>query len=153
MKRRKPLRSDPEKMRAWLRRHRKPLPHDREKAREFQHRRQRISPIGRRGRRRRARGEVEGPLRDYLRELGPRCDSCGRYSETVRVDHVRKRGMGGARGDWLEDGTGNLWRLCLECDTFKETRSQSALDARYPSRPTGAEIARMHGETFNESYQ
>lgn len=109
--------------------------------------RSRIRSRGRRWKRRKAAGEIEGPLRDYLRELGPLCDSCGRRDDTIRCDHVQKRGMGGARGDWIE-GVGNLWRLCFWCDAFKEANNQAALDAEFPDRASGEAIAAAHGENF-----
>lgn len=89
MKRRKGLRSDPEKLRAWERRSR-----ERRRERSGKLRRSRLRPVGRRKKRMQLAGLVDGPLCDFVR--GNACDvqDCGKPGWPHHVEH------GTWRVDW-----------------------------------------------------
>ena len=96
MRRRKPLRSDPEKIRAWERRSRAKA---RLKKRSRPPRRSTLRPVGRRGRRLRVARLVDGPLCDLVRGnlcCIPACYTSGRPHH---VDHA------GLRLDWIVERT------------------------------------------------
>ena len=105
MRRRKPLRSDPEKIRAWERRSRAKA---REKKRSRPPRRSQPRPVGRRGRRLRIAGLVDGPLCDLVR--GNLCcvPDCPWMGRPHHVDHA------GFRLDWMVERTSEGMAIGLE---------------------------------------
>lgn len=147
MKRRKPLRSDPEKIREWERRSR-----ERRRVRSGKLRRSRLRPVGRRKKRMRRAGLVDGPLCDYVR--GNQCgvDYCVEPGVPHHVEH------GTLRVDWtVSERTSEgfpaalVGRVCCLCHYHHQLYHDQLGSREAFLKATGLDVdlvAEVWGELF-----